>query len=222
MSIILSIYTYIHLFICPSLCLFICPSFCLFVHPHLLSIVLCSVSIPIILSSLHHLLSSTHFTCQWMSKLCFHWKNRCTEPRSLFPTAVTFQRSCIDVLDTAVLQCVFTSVLLNYIWRRVAETHGGLMQPSCRVWLETPHTLCIVCFLTHSQSFPDLTRTRWTVFRGGLNHLTGKDDNKHLVLPPFASFRFPLCLIQLLLVLDSFGEVEGRRHRSLCCHTSTG
>ncbi len=100
-------------------------------------------------------------------KMMFSLKNRCTEPRSLFPTAVTFQRSCIDVLDTAVLQCVFTSVLLNYIWRRVAETHGGLMQLSCRVWLETPHTLCIVCFLTHSQSFPDLTRTRWTVFRGG-------------------------------------------------------
>ncbi len=108
-------------------------------------------------------------------KIMFSWKNRCTEPRSPIPTAGHLSALLHWCLGHGCRSSVsFTSVLVNYIWRRVAETARRFNALSCRVWLETPHTLCIVCFLTHSQSFPDLTRTRWTFSGGGLNHLTGR------------------------------------------------
>lgn len=106
----------------------------------------------------------------------------------------------------------FTSDLLHYIWRRGAEACGGLMQLLCRVWLETPHVLCIARFLTRRTSFPRSHMHRLRCFLGGLNRLMGKNDNKHLVRLHHS------VLIQLLLVLGCFWEVEGGRQR-LCVVT---
>ncbi len=124
------VYNFVYIY-----CIFICSSVHLSVYSSAHLFVCLSIPISFRLSCV---MSRSQLSCL-LSIICCHLP---TLPVNECQNDVFIEK--IDVLNLEVyslLQSPFSALALmswtrlcsNYIWRRVAETHGGLMQLSCRV-----------------------------------------------------------------------------------------